>query len=117
MKIKLKKCSIFTVFVHLTVVSYLGSPEYFLLRKFSVFKRFVYETLVSPSGISVESYMLYYPLNGSFVQLGVIARTRNNFVEIKAVTEGYLIITHVKNKESKKQPFRISLPVIMEEHQ
>ena len=31
-----------------------------------------------------------------FVQLGVIARTRNNFVEIAAVAERYLIIIHVK---------------------
>ena len=28
------------------------------LRKFSVFKRFVHDTLVSPSGTSIESYML-----------------------------------------------------------
>ena len=40
-----------------------------------------------------------------FAQLGNIARTRNNFVEIAAVAELYLIIIHVKNKESKKQPF------------
>ena len=33
----------------------------FFLRKFSVFKRFVHDTLVSSSGTSVESYMLYYP--------------------------------------------------------
>ena len=48
-----------------------------------------------------------------FAQLGVIARTRNNFVEIAAVEERYLIIIHVKNEESKKQPFRISLLVII----
>ena len=48
-----------------------------------------------------------------FVQLGVIPRTRNKFVEIVAVAERYLIITHFKNKESKKQPFRIWLPVII----
>ena len=47
------------------------------------------------------------------MQLGVIPRTRNKFVEIVAVAERYLIITHVKNKESKKQPFRIWLPVII----
>ena len=35
------------------------------------------------------------------------------FVEIVAVAERYLIITHVKNKESKKQPFRICLHVII----
>ena len=44
-------------------------------------------------------------------QLGVIPRTRNKFVEIVAVAECYLIITHVKDKESKKKPFRICLPV------
>ena len=33
----------------------------FFLRKFSVFKRFVHDTLVSSLGTSVESYMLYYP--------------------------------------------------------
>ena len=31
-----------------------------------------------------------------FAQLGVISRTRNKFVEIIAVAERYLIITHVK---------------------
>ena len=45
-------------------------------------------------------------------QLGVMPRTRNKFVEIVATAECYLIITYVKkNKESKKQPFRICLPV------
>ena len=35
-------------------------------------------------------------------------------VEIVAAAEGYLIITHVKKiKESKKQLFRICLPVII----
>ena len=48
-----------------------------------------------------------------FGQLGVIPRTRNKFVEIVAVAGGYLIITHVKNKESKKQPFWMCLPVII----
>ena len=42
-----------------------------------------------------------------FVQWLVTPRTRNKFVEIAAVVERYLIITRVKNKESKKQPFRI----------
>ena len=37
-----------------------------------------------------------------FVQLGVIARTRSNFVEITDVAECYLIITHVRKKEAKK---------------
>ena len=48
-----------------------------------------------------------------FAQLGVIPRTRNKFVEIVAVTECYLITNHVKNKESKKQSFRICLPVTL----
>ena len=46
-----------------------------------------------------------------FAQLGVIPRTRNRFTEIVAVAECYFIMTHVKNKESKKQPFRICLSV------
>ena len=33
----------------------------FLLRKFSVSTRFVHVIVISLSGISVESYMLYYP--------------------------------------------------------
>ena len=36
---------------------------------------------------------------------------RNKFVDIVVVVERYLIIAHVKNKESKKRPFWISLPV------
>ena len=36
-----------------------------------------------------------------FAQLGIIAKTRNNFAEITAVAEYYLIITREK-KESKK---------------
>ena len=41
----------------------------------------------------------------------VIPRARNEFVEIVAVAEHYFIINHLKNKESKKQPFRICLLV------
>ena len=44
----------------------------------------------------------------AFAQLGVIPRT-NNFVEIVVVAECYLYRKHVKI--SKKQPFRICLPV------
>ena len=47
MKIKLKKCRIFsfsTFSVAKRLVQHTGISEYFLLRKFSVFKRFVYET-------------------------------------------------------------------------
>ena len=40
-----------------------------------------------------------------FAQLGVIPGTRNKFVEMVAAAVSYLSITHVKNKESKKQPF------------
>ena len=47
-----------------------------------------------------------------FVQLAFIARIKNNFVELAAVADRYLIITHVKIKESEKWPFRMSLPVI-----
>ena len=32
-------------------------------------------------------------------------------VEMVAVADGYLIVTDAQNKESKKQPFRIYLPV------
>ena len=48
-----------------------------------------------------------------FAQLGVIPGTRNKSVEIPAAAERYLIITRIKNKESKKQPFRICLLVIL----
>ena len=44
-----------------------------------------------------------------FVQLGVIPRTKNEFVEIVTVAECYLITNYVK--VSKKYPFRICLPV------
>ena len=44
-----------------------------------------------------------------FAQLKVMLKTSNKFVEIAAVAERYSIITHVKNKRSKKQPFRICL--------
>ena len=40
-----------------------------------------------------------------FEELGVIPRIRNKFVEIVAAAERYFIIAHVKNKESKEQPF------------
>ena len=46
-----------------------------------------------------------------FAQLGAIPRTRNKFVERVVVAERSFIISHVKNKESKKHPFRIWLPV------
>ena len=37
-----------------------------------------------------------------FAQLGVIPRTRNNFVEVTAAVEYYFIITHVKKKRIKE---------------
>ena len=46
-----------------------------------------------------------------FPQLGVIPGIRG--IEIAALVERYVVISRVKNKESKKQPFRISLPVII----
>ena len=46
----------------------------------------------------------------ALVQLRVITKTKKKFVEI--VTERYLIITYlIQNKKSKKQLFRIYLPV------
>ena len=45
-----------------------------------------------------------------FARLGIIPTTKNKFVEIVAIAECYLVTNHVKNKESKKQPFRICLP-------
>ena len=47
----------------------------------------------------------------AFAQLGVIPGSRNTLVEIAAVAKRYLITNQVKNKESKKQVFRICLPV------
>ena len=44
-------------------------------------------------------------------QLEVVPRTRNKFVEIVVAVERYLIITYAKNKESKRQSFRICIPV------
>ena len=44
--------------------------------------------------------------NIEFAQLKVMPKTRNKSVEIVAV------VTHVKNKKSKKQPFRICLSVM-----
>ena len=58
---------------------------------------------------------LYPCFDIAFAQLGVIPRTRNKFVEIVAVADCYLTSNHVKNKESKKQSFRICLPVTLAE--
>ena len=51
---------------------------------------------------SLRNLVLVLILCIVFTQLGVIARTKNKFVEIAAVAERHLIITHVKNKESEK---------------
>ena len=51
---------------------------------------------------SLHNLVLVLILCIVFAQLGVIARTNNKFVEIAAVAERHLIITHVKNKESEK---------------
>ena len=44
-----------------------------------------------------------------FAQLGVISKIRNKFVKI--VAERFFVIAHVKNKDTKKQPFWLCLPV------
>ena len=44
-----------------TQLSWEKNSSIFSIRKFSVSKRFIHDTVVSPSGTSVESYMLYYP--------------------------------------------------------
>ena len=62
---------------------------------------------------SLHNLVLVLVLCILFAQLGVMVRTRNNFVEIAVVAERYLIITHVKNNESEKWPFRMLLPVII----
>ena len=62
---------------------------------------------------SLHNLVLVLILCIVFAQLGVIARTKNKFVEIAAVAERHLIITHVKNKESEKQLFQMSHPVII----
>ena len=68
--VSLRKFSVSKRFVHDTIVSpsviSVKSLSIFFLGKFSVFKRFVHDTLVSSSGTSVESYMLYYPRFYSF---------------------------------------------------
>ena len=56
-------------------------------------------------------YYLYGYFDVEFAHLGVIRRARNKFVEIVAAAEHYFIISHVKNKESKNESFRICLAV------
>ena len=41
---------------------------------FSVFKRFVHKTVISPSGLTVKCFMLYYPINEA-------CKTIHNFLE------------------------------------
>ena len=55
-------------------------------------------------GISSEPFPCF---DIAFEQLVVISKTRTKFVEITAVKGRYLIITHVKNEESKMESFRI----------
>ena len=61
----LKKCRIFALMTVSVAKSFafrnFSGVLAFFLRKFSVFKRFIRETVISPSGFSVEPYMLYYP--------------------------------------------------------
>ena len=52
-----------------------------------------------------------------FAQLGVITRARNNFAEIAAVAERYLIITHVENKEATVPNIPSCNNMLLEEHQ
>ena len=52
------------------------------LKKFSAFKRFVHETVTSPSGISVESYMHYYPKMKEHLYAMIIVITYN-FITLK----------------------------------
>ena len=61
----------------------------------------------------VKGYLCnFYPFfDNAFAELGVITRTSNKFPEVVAVSECYLIITHVKNKEIKKQRLRIHLSI------
>ena len=47
----------------LTITMVLSSSKYFFLWNFSVFIKFACATIVSPSGSSVEPYMLYYPIS------------------------------------------------------
>ena len=67
----LRNFSLSKRFVYDTVVSPSGisveSLSIFFFRKFSVFKRFLHDTLVLSSGTSVESYMLYYHVFISYI--------------------------------------------------
>ena len=45
-----------------------------------------------------------------FAQLGVIPIIRNKFVELVAVAEGYLIITHLKKKKGIKEAAVPNIP-------
>ena len=54
----------------------------------------------------------FYPFSdNAFAELGVLTRTSNKFLVVVAVAECYLITTHVKSKETKKQPLRIHLSI------
>ena len=90
-------------------------PSLYFLRTYTFWKKLVCKIfkLLLPFLIFVNCKGPYLcPCFGiAFRQLGVIPRTRNKFNEITVVAECYLITNQVKNKESKKLPFRICLTV------
>ena len=90
-------------------------PSLYFLRTYTFWKKLICKIfkLLLPFLIFVNCKDPYLcPCFGiAFRQLGVIPRTRNKFNEITVVAECYLITNQVKNKESKKLPFRICLPV------
>ena len=59
--IKIKPLTTLTTLFYLTTY-----PHYGISRNFSVFIN-LYVTVISPSGISVESYMLYYLYFATFI--------------------------------------------------
>ena len=90
-------------------------PSLYFLRTYTFWKKLICKILklLLPFLIFVNCKDPYLcPCFGiAFRQLGVIPRTRNKFNEITVVAECYLITNQVKNKESKKLPLRICLPV------
>ena len=64
------------------------------------------KALALPSNSSQRLSMFRYCLCESS-QFRVIPRTGNRFFKTVAVAECYLVITHIKNKESKKRTFQI----------
>ena len=89
----------------------------FFLRKFSVFKRFVDETVTSPSGFSVESYMLYYPIFRCKTEKEFLVKSLNSLLKffgrrdtfVKEIQVRILIVgVHilVNNKWIQRQRFK-----------